>query len=96
MDPSVIFAVVNEISALPSKATPAIFLLVANVVAVVALPVKAPVKVVAATEVNPLILGFNAIVKALPADVVVISLLVPAIVKVSVSKSIDCVPPESP
>ena len=89
-------SVVNEISAVPSKATPAIFLLVAKAVAVDALPVNAPVKVVAATLVNPLIFGLSDTVNALPADVVVISLLVPAIVNVSLSRSMLCTPPESP
>ena len=89
-------SVVNEISALPSKATPAIFLLVANVEAVVALPVNAPVNVVAATLVNPLILGFNDIVKALPVESVEISFAVPTTENTSVFKSIACCPPASP
>ncbi len=43
----------SVISALPSNATPEIFLGVASVVAVVALPVRAPVNPVEETEVNP-------------------------------------------
>jgi len=94
--PSVILLVDNEISALPLKATPAIFLEVSNVVAVVAFPVNAPVKVVAATEVNPLILGFNEIVKLFPVELVDISFAVPTTDNTSVFKSIACCQPASP
>ena len=41
------------ISALPSKATPLMFFVAANFVAVLALPVNAPVKFVAVTVLNP-------------------------------------------
>ena len=41
------------ISALPSNATPLIFFVAANLVAVLALPVKAPVNPADVTELNP-------------------------------------------
>ena len=91
-----ILLVDNEMSALPLKATPAIFLGVSNVVAVLEFPVNAPVKLVAATEVNPLILGFNEIVNAFPVELVDISFAVPTTDNTSVFKSIACCPPASP
>ena len=58
-------------SALPSKATPLIFLVAANFVAVLALPVKAPVNPVDVTDVNP-----ARVVEDAPKDIAVVPIVV--------------------
>ena len=59
------------ISALPSKAIPFIFLVAANFVAVLALPVKAPVNPVDVTDVNP-----ARVVEDAPKDIAVVPIVV--------------------